>query len=351
MLDRNADYVRFRIQQEIDLKDDEIERLHSRLLDFRSGIEEAQQCLRELDRNISRARFGKQCGERSHEVQLSFLSTQRRRDFHAAVQDLRQAQAAQIDALQRRFQTRLKRSESIREDLKIDSITAQMEEVRKSILIMKEEIDHIRRLESLGIQDANDTFSMSLKSDVIHDLRRALIEKNEERQRELQDARNQMNDCVNAIEELDREHETRTESARHKLELLDTKYEMRVRQLQDEHEHRMQILNAHLQQARMRNREAKRTMNAVERTSAESLGASYRQLDLLRERFVDFGDITVEEEAEINRATNEYKKWKSERDRKLEILHGLRSDNDAMKKELGRLQFAVRFPNTSNKRV
>ena len=344
MLERNADYLRFRIQQEIDLKDDEIDRVHARLVDFKSEIEEARHYLKQLDQDIERARYGKKCSENSKTVQFSYLSTQLRRDFHEQVRELRHAQAAEIDALQRHFQASLKKCERKKADLKLETVAAEMDEVRKAIEVMREEIDHMQKLEAQGIRDATDKFSLNVKSNVVRDLRRTLFDKNEERRKELEEIRNQMSDCVHAIEEMDREHATRTESTKHKIELLDTQYEMTVRRIRDEHEHRMRILNAQLQKAKMKSRGAKRAMDRAEKTNADAIGQSYRNMDLMRERFVDFEGIAIEEAGEIEKAANEYKTRKAQCDRKLEVLQGLRSDNDSMKRELGRLKFEIRFP-------
>ena len=66
----------------IKLKDDHLDRLHALLMDYKTGIAEAEGQLKQLGLDISRAKFEQASSRKATSVRLTSYASGKKRDHH-----------------------------------------------------------------------------------------------------------------------------------------------------------------------------------------------------------------------------------------------------------------------------
>lgn len=244
----------FRVQTHINVADDEIARLKSFLNSIKAEIADAEdqlnkfttqyECLNSQEKGHAIKK------ELSKETELSNL----RMGHYSAISHLREYHSYQLNSVHRDFEKYfnnidvwlakkiIKSTASI--DQKIEKLKLQLQQV-------KEVRDNVKRSgENSNNDDEEIKMHSKLESDATYRLEESLQEKQQIHYELLSELKDQLREVVTMIEDEERAHVLKVSEMKRKIDAIDKKFQIKLKQEVDKHEREIKIANKKLQDVR-----------------------------------------------------------------------------------------------------
>jgi hypothetical protein len=218
--------------------------------------------------------------------------------------------------------------------------------VRSDIDLISKSIASTSRFEE-DYPDDSAIQTERMQTGRISDLQRQILRQNSERAADLNNAKQQMNRCVHALEELETHFLSQSQNLTKRLDIMDGRYRMNLEKVRDQRQHRIQILEERLKTAKMKWKSTVRLLRKTEKNREETIAKGIREMEIMRagavrdRPFAESGD----EFAELQGIRGNYGRWVETMERKTDALENLRTENDRLKREIGRIKFEVRYGN------
>lgn len=343
-MERQCEMIQYKIQQQLILQSDEIDRLNKYLIHLKSEIISSRDKLQILNNQISQAKqFDngyKQKIKSSQEAIMSQLILA----HHKKIQELRMDQEKQIEEIQNDFCQTLEQISQNQDKFTSEEFVSLQQSIH----------DTKARISSLSLmtvaaanktEEPIDTTTLDIQRDRIQALQDMLMAKNFERDESLKQSKKQLTVCVETLEEIEHNYEMNILHLHKELETLDIKHKIEVDKLKENHSHRMSILTRKSDEAKRKSQAVQKSYDRIISKNRNAMTANLRQMELVKMTTVPPVDQIVdqEEEMKFKEVQQSYKNAKIGFQNKIDTLTKLREDNHNLKRELDGLRFQKRF--------
>ena len=350
ILDRQIRSFQFKIQQQLTLHDEEIQRLADRLNITKSRIIESREKINELDKEIEGALHSKEAAAKMQQASFNTQFARQKASFNTSIQNLQNQQLAEITQLHNEFEEKLKSIPStgrgashenlIRTLREIENVKTKIQTFRSQTTKIKQETDMIQNEEN---NDIGIDFSP------IQNLQETIQRRQQERIDNLNQARDKLRQCVSALEKMVEDHDSDVSKIRSKLDGIDEEYQKKIDRLNQKHALKVELLQTHLNEAEKRARALMRAARHLGLTNHKQLRETVFDLDKMKQKTLEQADdiaIRSEDKEQYNDMKKEVFELKRRMNEKENQLEFLKKENQQLKREYGKLRHELRFSNS-----
>ena len=346
-LDREVKKIQFRIQQEISLTDDEIQRMSEQLTEYKSEIVRKEKTLDKLQRDINEKMAAKDGRTKRNTVNQKMQFAQIQSDYHLYLQNLKKQQEEEISKLQDDFEEKLilfQNSTNDSIERKYQQVDKEMEELRSQISIHSTIVSKRTRVKD-PIQAETRAHCETLNNNLILELRQIIQNKNQERAENLRQSKEKLMQCVETIEDIDKEHDREVQDRRKALEHLDRMYDKELRKLAQAQEHKLLMLKGHLLEAEKRTQILRRAAHKLEQSNEQQLHETMKEIDMMHIQDTSKSDYQqMLKEQEKGNMLNQKKAELAQKLREREqVLEKTRAENSQVKKDIAQVRHIIKF--------
>ena len=357
---RKLEQFQAKVQQSIELADDEIERLKNYLNSVKIEI---------LDLRDQKTRYEQQYQQDQHEKKGQIIKEMSKKDaqlakieaeHHAAVLDLNKAHQTRIDMMNSDFDKSLKEIEedsnkkSERELKKYDDLASRLEEqIKRAAKRLNNEKDSSKYDESdsddeeLNPEEDENKYMMdtlNIEEQKIKALQDSIKQRDQERLQALNKSKKQLNDAVNALETLEKAHVQKMDNYKKAIETLDDKYKKSISSLTNGQKKQLMPGKKRIAAAEKHIQQLQQQISKTEEQQNVKLLSLTDKRDRLKQEFVSVTSKTIEKPSfeEAHEAERQADGLRKQLEKKENELLAARSENQAIKRELGRLKHITR---------
>lgn len=343
VFERRMEQFRTKVQQHINLADDEISRLTSYLSTIKGDILEANDKLNRLQLRLIQTSQEQSGTSKRQQAALNTKISRIKAAYNKRLQEMNAEHAEETSKLQKNFQ---KAIDEIHGTLKakVEQETAPTNELIKQT--------------KAKLQAMQNTFGVSDKirdDDALEDIKsiqeveisqqkqleKAIQKRTQERLDSLLQAKSRLADCVATIDEMERNHETQMNSYKLKLEALDAQYQNKVKRENERQTKSIEALKRKLSESEKRNFSLQRTIHKIEHHHKMQLDATVREGDNLQYSIKTQEvqtQIQLKENDKLKNLMGKLQLLKNKLETRENELINERTDNESLKREINRLK-------------
>ena len=346
-VDRAVEFCQYRLQQAINLCDDEIERLSKRLTFYKTEILELKQKIAGTEKDIAECQSIRDAQERKLDTGIQIRLARVRTEQHQRIQDQQKRNAEEVEKLQQSFEETLaglRQTEEEKLATQTAAIESEISRLNSKSTQHQSEIDTLLATRAEMEQERDDYVEESSDA-IIADLQHLLQIRNDERLANLAQSKAKLSQCIDAIEGMERTHTIRVQELQKQLNTIDKAHEENVEVIKSQQQTKMQQLNAHLAD-REKNLEAlTNASRKLEKENQAQLRQTLNELDRMKFRPTSQEPMEPTESqkntlAKLQSEIAELQKsLKSSEDK----LDEKRRENESLKREIGRLKHEISF--------
>lgn len=336
-----------RVQQNVNLADDELSRLANYLITIRGDVAEARDGLNRVTHTTSRLQH--ESAGRSKRIQAeheAFVSRINAK-HHSRMHELQEHQAREIETLHRNFEDSINNVSEMAKTYTLKKTQAVDE------LISRAEMQQKRFMESAEMQmteveeapeDIKEVQAMEMERQ--RRLEQTIEARTQERLTSLRQAKTRLSDCVASLEEMERNHAGAMTNCKNRLDAMDKRYNDQV--ARETHRHEKETMTLKRKQSDLEERAAamQRTIRKIERHHKSQIEEAVREGEMLKTSV----EANEARSIQIEKGSSKVHDWTAKLQQlrsKLESTeNGLiqaRTDNESMKREIARLKHEARM--------
>ena len=346
--DRQVAAFQFKIQQSLNLHDEEIERLSVHLAKTKAKILQAKEQLGNLNREIAETVESKTGMRKRSKASVYEYIARINVGHNHHIQEIQNQQRERIEGLQRHFENEMDRLTGYSSQ-KLNEKTAAL---NKKIVRMR---NHIKEYEETAVamqsQDVERDLEVSgdvysVDHGVIDELQTIIEQRYIERSENLRSSKAKLQKCVDALDVMTQSHSKDVKTRQDHLRDIEENYHVTLNQMQEAQQFKIAMLKGHLDKARMRTNTLLRAAHYLEHKNQKQLKEVVRDLEIMNAKSQLRKDQSLIKESDFAKITElgkKVEKARQIRDEKEDKLHKVRRNNGELKKEVWRLRHEVRF--------
>jgi chromosome segregation ATPase len=356
LLDRQMEQFQHRVQQKINLADDEIQRLSTHLSLIKTDILDTSDQLNRT--RLKATQLSDQASGRGKclRAHMEAIVAKMRADHHIQMQELHEKQNQEIHALHNSF------GETVAglENLSVQAITKKAGPIDDVLTQTQTEYSKLQATTgaagpTIDADSLRDIESLQELDFSRQDRLETLIQsRNEDRLQSLLQAKTRLSDCVNTLEEMELNHTHRMATFKTDLEVMDNAHAQKVKR-EKERQHRVAEALARRQAAfEKRGKSIERTIRKIERHHKIQVDGAVREAATIQGDVVAAeakNQVMADQSAKVQNWTAKREEFKKQLESKENELAQARNDNETMKREIARLQHEVRVSQRATERT
>ncbi|OHT12351.1 hypothetical protein TRFO_17827 [Tritrichomonas foetus] len=334
----------FKIQEALNIQDDQIARLSELLVTYKSKIEELRLESGYLDHQIYSAKQSIKNNMKDADINIGVSKSQKISEHHQEIIFLQEQHNQEILFLQKEFENKISRfHEFSQEQLKDqeNGFLDEFEKIRKEIAETRSQIANFVRPE----EDLNSS-SLKIKNDLIVHLQEIVESKSRERKQILYDSKIQLEECLNIIYELEEKHRKEAEEIREYSEENTRKYKATLLALKQQRNNDIIMLTSQKKKAEEELKQLTKQLNQMKVEFTKSFNDSTMKLKAMK-------SLTTPVQRPENISPNvEMSKTKKQMAKSLEIrqekenkLNSVRKENYQLLQQISMMRHSMRYPN------
>ncbi|OHT13034.1 hypothetical protein TRFO_03447 [Tritrichomonas foetus] len=351
-LERQIQGFQFKIQQAISIKDEEIGRLSETLVHYKSKIVEAKEEIQRINHEIEITKESRDSANRCNKAQFEAQIALRNARHKEIIKQMQAEQAEEINKLHAEFSETL---ENLENEIS-PSYSEQFELVERSRINTLKMIEQyqttIRELTSA--ENSEESISESdfeRREKRIHDLQNIVKMRNEERLQSLLDSKKKLTECMQMLEDIDKDHISSIAEMKKKIADMDKTYTIEINDMRDNHHHVKVIQQQKYEQAIHQYNSLRRALTKLRAGHQSQLKQSMQEMSMIKTRFAASAPVSYKtenddpqllESIEKNRAR--LRNTKELIRQREEDLRKVRQENQSLKQELGRIRHHIEYP-------
>jgi chromosome segregation ATPase len=348
VFDRQMEQFQNKVQQNINLADDEIARLSNYLSILQADIADVQDQLTRANiknNQLSQEQSGRDI--RSH-ANAETVIARLRSEHHSFMQGLQDRQSQEINALHHSFEEAITGLEK----MSMQKIATKVGPIEG--MIHQAKGDHKR------IQDSIGAAEQSLQADALTDLRELQTVEHRQQQRlettvqartqerleSLIQAKGRLSDCVATLEEMERNHASRMATFKTRLETMDARYREKIQRDTERHNRMTAGVKRKITEFDNRGNALQKTASKIERHHKLQIETAVRDGEYVKADVLAAEARTQassQESAKVQQWTARLEELKQKLQMRENELLQARNQNDGMKREVARLQHEARI--------
>lgn len=343
LLERRMEQFQYKVQQNINLADDEISRLAGYLSVVRGDITDAQDQLNRISLKTTQLEQQSAGREKRHKANLDTFIASMNTRHHRLMQELQERHAQELSSIHQSFRENIAQIEQLMHE-KIQQKTGPVED-----LLKKTQTQYQKLVDTQGIS------AKSLEADALEDIRglqelefqrqkrleATLAARNQERLDSLLQGKARLSDCVNTLEEMERNHASSMETYKTKLETMDQCYHERVKRETERHSRVVESLKRKQSEIEKRADALQKTVQRIQKCHKRQVEDAVREGEMLRTTIESTEAKSQQgerETAKVQEWTNKLQQLKKKLENSENTLMQARTDNETMKREIARLK-------------
>lgn len=345
-IERTVEYCQYRIQQAIGLCDDEIDRLGERLNEYKSQIIEVKERIVLTEREIAEAVELKQGREKRKKTGRMVALARMQSQCHQRTHDLQEKQAKEIEDMQRSFEDTLQELTKTEEEklmgsqALMDTEIARVRAMTEKYEIEVETIVETKTAEENEVNEDVDEISQS----VIADLQHLLDSRTQERLENLRESKGKLSKCVDAIDSLARAHTLRLQDVQERIAAVESEYAKNIEAVRGTHEKVTRNMKEKLADTEKSAESLVRASRKLEKSNRANIRETMAAMETREPKPI--AGLAEEEAAQtehvrsLRKEIGELRKTLAQKEAG---LHAKRSENEKLKREIGRLKHDISF--------
>lgn len=284
-VDRYAERLQHRIQMELNLKDDEIQRLDELLGSYKQQIVKMRDDVQKLDTAIQIKSTEISGRTKSSETNLKSAIAQKESFHNQYLAELEERYKEETNAIQRDFEDRLSRFHKFSED----QINEQADEFRDQMESLLQGLQSTRQMITELNAEVEPNESGVIESEQIHGnliahLQKIVTDKHEERKLALFTAREQLIEVIGTLDEMDHRHMISVKSIKDGMQAQSDAYETAISDLERDRKSSIAVQRRVLAAAQMREKELQEKLRDLKTRQTKELMSTADQLQYLKEQ-------------------------------------------------------------------
>ena len=359
LFDRKLQYVQFRIQQELVLVDEEIDRLSNRLKVYKSQIIAQKDKIQQLNSQIEEKKMSKDGEIKLRETNKNTNILKIKAGHFQQIQQMRQYFSTEIEQLQNEFNDALENINNKKNNEVKENYMLQMKSIQKEIDFVKSQIDSVKETKANianqvdNNDENNDDIYYEVNNPVIAQLRNAIEVRMKERYDGLMDSKTRLNDFVIQLETMTRQHALQVDNLVDKINSMEYQFQSDIQHEQCRHSLKIADLKKELEVADQRlatlykvsTRLKAENKRQIDQTTNELLQIKSEKLNSLTRGNNNDEYTNQNVHAQLKEINKDVMRLNRHLKVKEDELHQKRDENETLKREIGRLNHEIRFIN------
>ena len=345
LIARHNDQLQFKIQQSINLADDEINRLKNYLLILEAKKKEAQQRIGQLKSIILKKNASAKYKKAN--INRSIAITKLQAEHNQILKQLYQKYQEEMNNLQLSFikitndnQAKWK-TNVLERSIPYDNQISLLKSKHDKLIFMKTStLDEEKKI----MNDGGDV--RKIQNQRIQYLEKCVSQKNIERYQNLRNAKNRLAETVSIIESHEKDYQTKIASYEKAIERLDAHYQGQLQRETNKGKQTIEFLARKVERAEKKANMYEKSIHQIEQHSKAQLSEAQKEALQQQSLQQKLSLTQSEDEKSKNDAESLQKQLNNLQDnlKSLEIkLLSLRSQNETYKREIGRIKHEQQF--------
>jgi hypothetical protein len=343
VLDRQMEQFQHRVQQKINLADDEIQRLSNHFALIRADILDTQDQLNRTKVQASQFKQVLTGREKSQQARTDAVIARIRTDHHAMMQELQEKQNQEILTIQHTFDEAL----TSLEETSLQKMAQKTSPIDQVMAATQSEYSRIRDTSGkagtgLEIDETRDIEAVQQLGFSRADRLEAMIQsRNQERLESLLQGKARLSDCVSTLEEMERNHSSRMAAFKTRLDTLDAAHAQKLKRENDRHHRTTDGLNRRQLEFETRAKSIEKTLRRIEKHHKVQVDTAVHEAEILQTDVVAAeakSQAIADQNAKLQSWKGKIAQLKKQLETRVRELGQTRSDNETMKREIARLQ-------------
>ena len=343
VLDRRIEHFQHKVQQNITLADDEIQRLSQDLQTLQGEIVEVKDQISKVNTQLNQAEQASK-GKIQRKIakgQLKVANVKIKNEN--IIKEIVEKHRIDMNALQNDYQNSLAQLEvwaAKRETQRTAALDAALKQITEQTNQTRSTMTTIERT---AVDDAGAEMEdlQTIENNRLTRLERLVKAKNNERLNSLLAAKARLSDCVTTLEEMERNHSLTMSSYQGKLSSLDANYEQVVKRMQETCSREVETLKRKLLEIQRKDESMRDMIDKIQHNQKRQMFSAVREGEDLRLQMQTVCSEPVyiaSEDEEHRQQSIMYEKLKKKlADRENQLIKA-RTENESMKREICRLQ-------------
>lgn len=333
----------FRIQETLNVKDEQIDNLSKLLTNYKEKILEYKEQIVILDSKIEEKKKEISQRVRNKQVTKGLSRSQKVSAHHIKIIEIQAEQSQEIQELQKDFSQKLARFHEFSQEQIQDqdkSFEAEFKKVKKEIAETKSKIANFQKPE-----EDNNTSSLQIQNDIIKHLQKVAQQKSEERRSMLLDFKTQFSDYLDYINKLDAQHQKSLIEIQNQDEENAKIYNESLHTLKSQRHREIKLLREKKKEAEKKLHSLTSQLAEMKETFSKSFNFTTKKFDAMKS--LSFSKSQPEnnpQNTELNQSKEKLLKYIENRKEKEKLLKKVRSENFELKKQITVLRHSRRYP-------
>jgi hypothetical protein len=345
ILERRIEQFQSRIQQNINLADDELERLSNYLTLLQGEVVQAKDKLTEVERQISLATQQSLGRKKRIEANLGTVVAQLKTRHESFVRELLEENTAEIECINKEYQSKLRDLESIAQRTILAKTRPIEDALNETQSLRLQDSKNLRQSE-LEREDRENTMSLlEIDSNRQRRLEATIRARTRERHTSLLQAKDRLSECNATLEEMERKHNTFCSNFQSKLDNLDIRHQEKVKREKERRDREISSLRRRAEELHKKEKALDRTVQKIESRLRIQIENAVKEGEYVKNEMNVKSNVSLDE-----RHGERLETWLQNLEdlrRKLGLrdseLLKARTDNESMKREIGRLKHEIRM--------
>jgi chromosome segregation ATPase len=348
LFDRQIEQFQHRVQQKINLADDEIQRLSNHLSTIKAHILDAKDQVNRTKTRVLQARQEVNGREQSYQIHTEAAIARLRTEHHALMLELQQKQSQELDSIHHTFDETL----ASLEQSTLAKISKRTGPIDELLAATQSQFKHLKdgtgkTANELEREAQQDIESLQQLEFTRQERLEAMIQnRNQERLQSLLQAKGKLSDCVTTLEEMERNHSSRMGTFRTRLEAMERSFNEKVKRATETQERTVAGLNRRQEEYEKRAKSIAKTIDRIEKHHRVQIDAAVHEAETLQADVLKSEAQTqamTEQTTKIQSWREKSEELKKQLEAKVNELGQTRGNNETMKREIARLQHEARL--------
>lgn len=367
--EKRIERLQNKIQVKINLANDEIDRLRSDYAILQGQIVEVVDQLNKLTNYMTQIKHIQLGVNRRKQVSIDTMISKLKKEYNLQLQQIESSHTQQINDLTKDYENSIKeigKNSDIIIEKQIEPINKAIEDTKADLQKIKYEYKAITSgnqsyISNSSINSSMDAeFRSSHESEVesIRKLEKQIQKQNQERLNSILQGKTKLQECVETIDEMEKNHNTEMENYKAKLDALDQMYQDKIRIRSEKHHKTIEKLTRKLSEYNDKINSIQNTIQKVQNHHKSQIDKALAEGDSLssqisekaRQYSASFSGINInisKSKTDIN-YSNDYSDTNDESNRLIKLkerlekseneLYKARTENESLKREVARLK-------------
>lgn len=333
----------FRIQETLNVKDEQIDHLSQILIDYKEKILEYKEQIALLDSKIEEKKKELKQRIQNKQVTKGLSRSQKISSHHYNIIEIQAEQSQEIQDLQKDFKQKLARfHEFSREQMQDQdkSFDIEIQKLKKEIAETQSKIANFQKPE-----EEHNFSSLQIQNDIIKHLQKVAQQKSEERRSMLLDFKTQFSDYLEYINKLDSEHQKKLIEIQNQVDENSQFYKESLHNLKTQSHHEIKLLREKKKEAEKKLFSLSSQLSEMKETFSKSFNFSTKKFDAMKSlSFSKTLPENIPQNRELDQSKEKLLKYIESRKEKEMILKKSRDENFELKRQITVLRHSRRYP-------